>query len=793
MLRRLVGLFLVFLLSWGGLGWLIFRDITPKLGLDLQGGTSVILTAPEGTDSEVLDIAVDIMRQRIEDVGGVAEPEIQVSGGNTVLVQLPGVTDERRALEAIGTTGQLSFRPVLTGWENTSVSPYASTTTTLPTDGEDPPFQISPEGREEVPEFQISPEEQDEVPEFRISPEEPEPAPPFQISPESSDDTPISDQDSEEPAVEDSTTSDDNAEDEGENDQPASEDDSGSVNPDLVGGLGLGGVPGIFGSSTANPSLAASASLASLGPFLPPAQTTGTDDQPGSDTDTVTNTDIDSNQTEPFDPDAPIPTEPDQGTGGSPPSGEPPLPEPIDTIVEEPAPPDTPTDTVSSDADATDASPGDDPVDSTSVDNAEVPVVPEPDTLPPSEPGSGTGEDSPPITVTIPIDDLNQTGDEPIQIEIPTEEDAAPVPINEDVPPGLNPDNGLTIDDDVNSEAYLFDPRGFRVLHLGPAALLGTDISSAIASPPGGVHGGFEWAVNLSLNSEGADAFAEVTGEAAQHPVEDPRRSVAIVLDGGILFAPEVSPSVQAGEGITGGDAVITVGNFEGAEEQAKDLATILRYGSLPVDFERSQVMKVSATLGSDSLQTGLVAGLAGLILVALVLLFYYRILGLVALVGLTVFGSALIALFSWLGLVLGVTLTLAGVTGIIVAIGITADSYIVYFERIKDEIRAGRTVDTAVTNGFKSAYRTILTADAVSLLGAGLLWILAIGPVRGFALSLGIATILDLIVARMYTRRAAWVISRTRLGKGKRLGIGARWAPTASSAEPHLAGETGR
>ncbi|MEX1271194.1 MAG: MMPL family transporter, partial [Acidimicrobiia bacterium] len=210
----------------------------------------------------------------------------------------------------------------------------------------------------------------------------------------------------------------------------------------------------------------------------------------------------------------------------------------------------------------------------------------------------------------------------------------------------------------------------------------------------------------------------------------------------------------------------------------------VLRYGSLPVSFERSSVSKVSASLGTDSLELGLWAGGAGLILVAILLVAYYRALGLVALVGLTVFGSLLIGIFSALGALesFGLTLTLAGVTGIIVAVGITADSYIVYFERVKDEIRAGADVETAVTDAFKGAFRTILTADTVSLLGATLLYLLAVGAVRGFALALGIATVLDLIVVRLYTRRAVWLLGRTRLGDGGPFSIvgaaGARSTP---------------
>jgi preprotein translocase subunit SecD len=472
--RRLIGLLVVFAFAWGGVAALTASGITPRLGLDLQGGTSVVLTAPPGTDPELLEVAVEVMRSRIEAIGGVQEPEIAISGNNTVVVQLPGVEDERRALDAIGQTGQLSFRPVL-------------------------------------------------------------------------------------------------------------------------------------------------------------------DETPG--------------QTGPL------------------------------------------------------------------------------------------------------------TGD--------------------DAPEGVDPVTGLSIEDDPETDSYLLYERispltggvAYTVLHLGPAALFGSDVASAV--PSFNTSNG-QWSVSLGLTSRGGDIFAELTGEAARYGFGDPRRQIAIVLDNDILAAPEVNIDVSPGIGITGGQASITLGASPDAEQEAKDLGVVLRYGSLPVSFERSSVSKVSASLGIDSLRVGLIAGAGGLFLVSLLLLAYYRSLGLVALVGLTVFGSLLVSVFSVLGALegFGLTLTLAGVTGVIVSVGITADSYIVYFERVKDELRAGAEMDAAVTEGFKGAWRTILTADTVSLLGAGLLWLLAVGAVRGFALALGIATILDLVVARAYTQRAVWLVGRSRLGTGGRFSI---------------------
>ncbi len=460
MTRRLVGLLIVLAIAWGGLAVVVTLGWTPRLGLDLQGGTSVVLTAPEGTDPEVLEVATDIMTRRIEDFGAVQEPEIAISGDDTVVVQLPGVEDEQRAIEAVGQTGLLSFRPVL---ERT---------------------------------------------------------------------------------------------------------------------------------------------VGSVGPL------------------TGTNT------------------------------------------------------------------------------------------------------------------------------------------------PGIDDETGLTIVDDISTDAYLLSQRsgGDEVLHVGPAALEGGDVDEAL--PIFDTNTGV-WAVSLDLTGEGGQKFAALTGEAAFYPQGDPRRQIAIVLDGAVISAPAVNPDVAPGVGITGGSALITMGASEDAQQEAQDLALTLRYGSLPVAFEVSAVQKVSATLGTDSLQAGIVAGALGLALVALVLLGSYRSLGLVAILGLTVFSSLLVALFGLLGEAQGLTLTLAGVTGIIVSVGITADSYIVYYERVKEKIREGLTVEEATEEGFGLAFRTILTADTVSLLAAILLWFLAVGAVKGFAIALGLATILDIFVARTYTRRAVRLLADTPLGTG--------------------------
>ncbi|MGF1668021.1 MAG: protein translocase subunit SecD [Acidimicrobiia bacterium] len=480
--RPWIGVLVMLALSWGGLAALLLNGTTPKLGLDLQGGISVVLTAPDGTETDKLEVAADIIRRRIEEIGGVQEPDIAPSGGNAltppnILVQLPGITDEARALEAVGATGSLSFRPVL------------------------------------------------------------------------------------------------------------------------------------------------GATFGEVGPLA---------------------------------------------NGGA------------------------------------------------------VPVE------------------------HITVDTYNRC------YELP----GGTIP--ETTTPVVDPVTGLTVDDDATVETYL--PYEGQVLHLGPAIVDGTQVSQALSNFQN------QWLVQLDLTAEGGERFACMTGQATAY--FDARRQIAIVLDGDIQTAPPVSTEVGP-EGIDGGSAVITVGSDASAEQEARDLAVVLRYGSLPVSFELSDVSQVSGTLGADSLRIGVISGLAGLILVAVFLLVFYRALGVVAIVGLLTFGAALVALLALLGESLGVSLTLAGITGIIISVGTTADSYIVYFERIKDEVREGLDPATATVEGFKDAYRTIITANTVSLLAAGLLYALAVGPVRGFALALGIATLLGLFITKVFTRRAAYILASSRLGDG--------------------------
>lgn len=280
---------------------------------------------------------------------------------------------------------------------------------------------------------------------------------------------------------------------------------------------------------------------------------------------------------------------------------------------------------------------------------------------------------------------------------------------------------------------------------LGPAELTGRAVDTARAQAPQGLAG--DWEVIVDFTGEGSDQWAELTGRYVQ-------RQLAIVLDGVVQSAPTIQ------EPITGGTARIT-GRF--SEREAKDLALVLRFGALPVELVPQEVRRVSATLGTDSLRAGITAGAVGVALVLLYLTLYYRALGLVVVLGLLVWGSLMWTVVAFLGATGNLALTLAGAVGLVVSVGVTTDSYIVYFERLKDEIRSGRTVRSSVERGFASAYRTIMAGGISSLIGAGLLYFLTVGPVRGFAFFLGLATVLNLVVSWFFARPLVGLLARNR------------------------------
>jgi preprotein translocase subunit SecD len=282
---------------------------------------------------------------------------------------------------------------------------------------------------------------------------------------------------------------------------------------------------------------------------------------------------------------------------------------------------------------------------------------------------------------------------------------------------------------------------------LGPAQLTGTAVKSASAQLNNGV-----WDVNLVLTGAGSTAWDNLA-KTQFHAI------VAIDLDGQVISAPITSPTASAPSSFNG--QVQISGNF--TEDQAKTLATEFTYGALPVKLDRLTVQTVSPSLGKSSLQAGLISGLAGLALVMLYMVFYYRLLGLVVLAGLAVTAALLWATIAFMGQSLNITIDLAGIIGLIVSVGITVDSYIVYFERLKDEARSGRTIRSSVDKGFASAFRTVLAADAVSLLGALVLYIISVGDVKGFALFLGISTVFDLVITYFFTRPFVILLGQRR------------------------------
>jgi preprotein translocase subunit SecD len=296
--------------------------------------------------------------------------------------------------------------------------------------------------------------------------------------------------------------------------------------------------------------------------------------------------------------------------------------------------------------------------------------------------------------------------------------------------------------------------------YLGPAGLTGKAVSSSKAefvSTQG-------WTVKMDLTSSGSTKWDDLAQKQFH-------QQVAIVLDGVVQSAPQIQPNDTTFTSF-GGTAVIS-GRF--TQSEAEDLAKLINYGALPVQLKKISVENVSPSLGQDQLDAGIVAGLLGLGFVALYMIAYYRLLGLVVIVGLGLSGAALYSLVTYLGDSIGLALTLAGVTGIIVSVGITVDSYIVYYERLKDEVRAGSTVRACVDRAFTRSFRTIVAADLVSLIGAVVLYELAIGSVRGFALFLGMSTVLDLLVAYFFMHPLVSLLARrSQLVRMRGVGIAA-------------------
>ena len=280
-------------------------------------------------------------------------------------------------------------------------------------------------------------------------------------------------------------------------------------------------------------------------------------------------------------------------------------------------------------------------------------------------------------------------------------------------------------------------------VRLGPTRLTGDIISSADAAVDN-ERGGYK--INFKLTPEATPQFASLTQELLN-------KQLAIVLDYNLESFPTVQSAIESGEGVITGDFT---------RQEARDLALVLKMGALPVEFNPDPLVEnISATLGRDSLRQGLIAGLVGLILVVLYMLLMYRGLGMVTTLSLILFGLFVYGIVVLLGHFIAWKLTLAGIAGIVVSIGISADSGVVFFERLKEEVREGKTLRSCVDRAYKSAFRTIIAADAATFITAFILWVLAMGAVKGFAFTLGIATLLDVFISYFFTHPMVSILSR--------------------------------
>ncbi len=310
---------------------------------------------------------------------------------------------------------------------------------------------------------------------------------------------------------------------------------------------------------------------------------------------------------------------------------------------------------------------------------------------------------------------------------------------------------------DPNASVVLLGKSG-DVYSAGPAGASGLVFSNDAAAE---INNG-TWSVVVGLldGAAGEDIWNALSTRCFNKDATCPTGQIAIVLDGEVISAPVVQQAI-----FTGGTVQIS-GSF--TEAEARDLAKILEFGAVPVKFSVATVQTVSPTLGKDSLRAAIISGLVGVLLVMLFFFFYYRLLTIVVISGLVISGSLLWSVISYLSKTNGLALTLSGVAGIVVSIGVTVDSYVVLFERLKDELVSGKTMRGAAQRSFTSAWRTILAADTVSFIGAIILWQLTVGSVRGFAFFLGLSTLIDVFVAYLFTRPAILLLARSKFMAGR-------------------------
>ncbi len=427
---------------------------------------------------------------------------------------------------------------------------------------------------------------------------------------------------------------------------------------------------------------------------------------------------------------------------------------------------------------------------------AAVPIAPEGDGSAPSSTTSGTptsttlssapsGTDGAPTTtapngparplpasVTSVVETLAPPAGATATSTVPVTAQAGSVPVSGDVDLSSAGISEVGDPSDPNATVVVENTDGSELYQLGPAFATGEVFQSdALADIIQG-----SWGVRVSLKSgpDGAQLWNVGASQCYSRTAVCPSGRMAIVLDGVVQSAPSVNqPSFSGGVDITGAFS----------ESEAKDLARVLKSGALPVRLEVQAVQLVSPTLGDDSLRAAVVSGLVGIALVLAFMLLYYRVLALVVLLGIIVSGLIQWNVISLLSRTNGLALGLAGIAGIIVSVGITVDSYVVFFEKLKDEMKAGRTLRGSAERSFRSAWRTILTADVASLIGALTLWYLTVGSVRGFAFFLALSTLCDLIVSWFFLRPTFVLVARTNRFGPKRFFKGRTDAALAGGA----------
>ena len=628
------------------LGLSIWQGNSPLLGLDLQGGTEVILRPTEGQEyeGEDLDQAREIISRRVDGLG-VAEPDI-TRQGNNIVVQLPGVDDQERAIDLIGQTAELTFRPVLDG------PSYVDDDLCAPGRAPAPPDEEEPQEAEiDLP------------PETTLPPEST--LPPETTLPDGGDE-----------ASSPSSTS---------------------------------AAPTTSAAAAATTTTEAATSTTSAPPTTQAAASTTTTE---AATSTTTTTSVPPATTQ-----APIgPIVPQEGEA---------VPE-------------------AGEGDAVDAETGDGEVSS---ENPDIEISPD-DLEATTDPEADTGFDT---VVNQPLNLATGAASDP-QTATPSDTvifcdigDGPPEPEDPDTPVLAN-----------LVPRYLLGPA-----EVGPGTpLTGAAIQTASAT----FRGVAEWHVSLTMKAgeEGIDRFNALASRCYSGDPTCPTQQMAIVLDGNV----ESAPTVNAPEFLR--DQITITGGF--SEREARDLALVLRYGALPIEFddpaESGLVRSVSATLGRDSLRAGVIAAIVGLSLVTIYMVAYYRLLGLLAILSLALSGTMLWVVVAFLSEWQGLALTLAGITGLIVSLGVSLDSNVVYFENLKEGVVGGRTLLSSVSQAFPVAFKTIFWANLATLIGAIILWLLTVGSVRGFAIMLAIASVLDLLATYFFLRPAVRLLASSKLAK---------------------------